>query len=167
MNRLAQAAVATLGLSLLHGTPASAQAPFGFAPPPIPPFVAQELRRFGIFVPRQRIRAALPSHPSARHSPTEMRFSQAKERSRSNPVQSRRTKLAAASDPPVAAKKADVPDPRRMGRHEMSKPTIASALPSRPVPVNPSKARVLARSEETAPVPEQGPAWVDPPAPPN
>src|SRR3954469_20531219 len=48
MSRLLQATVATLGLSLLHGTPASAQAPFGFAPPPIPPFVAQELRRFGI-----------------------------------------------------------------------------------------------------------------------
>jgi hypothetical protein len=167
MTRLAQAAGVTVGLSFLHSAPASAQAPFGFAPRPIPPLIAQELRRFGVFVPRQRARAALPSHSGARHGPTEVRFSQAKERPPSNPVQPRRTKLAAASDPPLASKKSDVPDPRRMGRHKMPKPALASALPSRPVSASPSKAQVLARSEEPAPVPEQGSAWVEPPAPPN
>src|SRR4051794_3186228 len=120
MTRLLQAALLTTGISLVHTASASAQMSLRFDAPILPPVMAEELRRFGIDLPPDRVKASLHIQHSA--NGFEVRFSRG----------------------------ADVSEPKQAVRNEEQDPAATAAAPSPalspPKPAEP--AGTQARSEE-------------------
>ena len=81
MTRLLQAALLTTGISLVHTASASAQMSLRFDAPILPPVMAEELKRFGIDLPPDRVKASLQIQHSA--NGFEVRFSRSADMSES------------------------------------------------------------------------------------
>jgi hypothetical protein len=73
MTRLLQVALLTTGISLVHTASASAQMSLPFGAPILPPAMVEELKRFGIDLPPDRVKASLHIQQSA--NGFEVRFS--------------------------------------------------------------------------------------------
>jgi len=120
MTHLLQAALLTSGISLVHTASASAQMSLRFDAPILPPVMAEELKRFGIDLPPDRVKASLHIQHSA--NGFEVRFSRG----------------------------VDVSEPKQAVRNEGQKPAATAAAPSPALspPKSAEPASTQARSEE-------------------
>src|SRR5215203_19071 len=103
-NPLLHVALLTAGASLWHPAPASAQATLQFDAA-IPPGITEELKRYGIELPQDRVKGAVHIQQGA-DGTLDVRFNQT----------------------------ADTPEPKQAVRGETQEPAAAATLPSPPAP---------------------------------
>src|SRR5215217_6573832 len=108
-NPLLHVALLTAGISLVHAAPASAQATVQFEAA-IPASITEELKRYGIEIPQDRVKGAVHIQQSANGS-LDVRFNQTAEPS----------------------------EPRQAARNEGQEPAVTAALPSPPALPKPSQ----------------------------
>src|SRR3954452_25264175 len=124
ITHLLHVALLTTAISLVHAAPASAQATVQFEAA-IPPSITEELKRYGIEIPQDRVKGAVHIQQGADGS-LDVRFNKAD----------------------------DTPEPKQALRNEAQEPAAAAAMPSVPAPAKSSQPPSgQARSE--APITEE------------